>query len=396
MFICRRLSNSTINVGRYINPFRHEEPSPAGDEEGGQFIAEKQDFNNGLVLCQFTLSNFENNYHQHLLDIPKLSQSKLYYPIIAIGQLDSDGIVEKVFVFVCGDVSLGKYSRILDEIMKHSDDSVKAQTYQVQLNIPQVVSFRAPTTSENLDYLKAHGIIMTVVWVLLASTGVFLARYFKSTWAKHSLCGERVWFALHRLSMSLTTVLTLLGFIFIFKHKKGTWVDDDQSSKHAILGAIVTVLSFIQPFTALFRCHVDGRYRFIFNYFHAFLGTIAFSLSTATILLATYYFTDIFTTKISQSLMIAWIAWVIVLIIVFESVERKLGESNLNFNHLHANGTSSDFKSGKFSIKYFHPAESSTHTSNTFKGRIKVFLLILHICISLSISIILIIPIIRL
>ena len=106
VFVCRRLANDTVDLNRYINPHGHSQPTRAGDEQGGVFTVERQVYNNGVVICQFTLSRFSSNQIDNPTDIQKLSQSTPYFPLFATGQLDASsewlitiGLLSIVLVF---------------------------------------------------------------------------------------------------------------------------------------------------------------------------------------------------------------------------------------------------------------------------------------------------------
>jgi hypothetical protein len=88
--MCKRLANDTIVVHRYINPGKHNSPEPAGSEQGGVLTPGQQQFNEGLVICQFNLSGFNTQTSSLLKDLRPLSQSAQYYPLIAIGMLDEN------------------------------------------------------------------------------------------------------------------------------------------------------------------------------------------------------------------------------------------------------------------------------------------------------------------
>lgn len=85
--MCKRLWNDTIIVERYINPSDHDHPEHADSELGGLFTPGVQQFNNGVVTCRFTLSDFSPQSFRALKDIELLSQSTNYYPLFAIGIL---------------------------------------------------------------------------------------------------------------------------------------------------------------------------------------------------------------------------------------------------------------------------------------------------------------------
>jgi hypothetical protein len=87
--MCKRLSNDTIVLNRYINPgdYEHSDPVPAGSEQGGILTLGQQTFTDGVVTCQFTLSNFTTGRSPQLKGLEPLSPSRSYHPLFAIGSL---------------------------------------------------------------------------------------------------------------------------------------------------------------------------------------------------------------------------------------------------------------------------------------------------------------------
>jgi len=57
---------------------------------GGTFNVSREKLENGIAYCDFTLSNFANiRRRSRQNNIPELSQTTSYQPLIAIGNLDS-------------------------------------------------------------------------------------------------------------------------------------------------------------------------------------------------------------------------------------------------------------------------------------------------------------------
>lgn len=134
--------------------------------------------------------------------------------------------------------------------------------------------------------VKVHGLLMISAWIAFASIGVVLARYYKPMWADRKLLGEKVWFQIHRTLMILTLFFVISAFVVIFVHAEG-WSqiseDEDYKKAHPFLGVIVTALTFINPLMALFRPHPDDKNRFVFNWAHWLVGTVARILAVITI-----------------------------------------------------------------------------------------------------------------
>jgi hypothetical protein len=98
--MCKRLANDTIVINRYINPKHHHDPEPAGSEQGGVLTLGQQTLIDGVVTCQFNLSNFSTTIFEGLKDLNPLSPSEKYHPLFAIGLLDTtNGIYRCDFIF---------------------------------------------------------------------------------------------------------------------------------------------------------------------------------------------------------------------------------------------------------------------------------------------------------
>ncbi|CAF1287834.1 unnamed protein product [Rotaria sordida] len=91
VFMCKRFANDTIAIQRYVNPKDHHHPVPAGSEQGGVFTPLPSKFTDGIVTCQFVLSNFDLQIVEQPNKLRPLSQSGKYHPIFAVGLVNSTG-----------------------------------------------------------------------------------------------------------------------------------------------------------------------------------------------------------------------------------------------------------------------------------------------------------------
>ncbi|XP_056019741.1 ferric-chelate reductase 1-like isoform X2 [Ostrea edulis] len=134
--------------------------------------------------------------------------------------------------------------------------------------------------------IKVHGLLMIAAWIMCASIGVVMARYYKPMWADRKLLGEKVWFQIHRILMILTLLCVVAAFVVIFVHVEG-WSqiseDDDYKKAHPYLGVVVTALTIMNPLMALFRPHPEDKNRVIFNWAHWLVGTCARILAVITV-----------------------------------------------------------------------------------------------------------------
>ncbi|CAF1304739.1 unnamed protein product [Rotaria sp. Silwood1] len=250
VFVCQRWNDDTIQLQRFINPGGYSSPTivTADSNYGGIFQVTRVALNNGVTHCEFTLSNFTTTMgRRRKRSISLLSQSIQYRILVVVGHLDSS-----------------------NSLLQHF--SVTVRTQMIQLNQSGTITASNIDGSDNeVLFLRAHGIIMMFIWMLFISTGILIARYFKQSWPERKFCGKAMWFAVHRLVMIFSAIMTLIAFAAILKYKHGTWVSQNLSREfaHSIIGVLVVGAAIIQPTMALFRCQPDHQHRFIFNYAHA-------------------------------------------------------------------------------------------------------------------------------
>eukprot|EP00118_Oscarella_pearsei_P020046 m.215964 g.215964 ORF g.215964 m.215964 type:complete len:618 (+) comp39844_c0_seq45:606-2459(+) len=224
-------------------------------------------------------------------------------------------------------------------LFAHSPSPTDAgfQGFQQHGATPKMTSQRVTITvngsttdlGTDITFIKVHGILMIVAWIGLASSGMFLARFYKRQFPndKPVLCFSgtpAVWFQLHRFLMSSTVLLSIAGFVVIFVGKGG-WtasMGDAKRIAHPIIGTICVAFAIAQPVMAFFRCSPDNEKRYIFNRVHAVVGTSAFLLAIGNI------FLGIIIAKknimhLSSLLLYILIAWIVVLISVEIFLETK-------------------------------------------------------------------------
>lgn len=50
-------------------------------------------------------------------------------------------------------------------------------------------------------FLLSLAAFMLIGWMTTVSTGVIIARYFKSDWPEVTICGQRIWFQVDKSEM---------------------------------------------------------------------------------------------------------------------------------------------------------------------------------------------------
>ncbi|CAF3706008.1 unnamed protein product [Rotaria sp. Silwood1] len=368
VFVCQRWNDDTIQLQRFINPGGYSSPTivTADSNYGGIFQVTRVALNNGVAHCEFTLSNFTTTIgRRRKRSISQLSQSIQYRILVVVGHLDSS-----------------------NSLLQHF--SVTVRTQMIQLNQSGTITASNIDGSDNeVLFLRAHGIIMMFIWMLFISTGILIARYFKQSWPERKFCGKAMWFAVHRLVMIFSAIMTLIAFAAILKYKHGTWVSQNLSREfaHSIIGVLVVGAAIIQPTMALFRCQPDHQHRFIFNYAHATVGIGAWILSIATIFLATLF--SISNSVISKPwrIVVAWAVIEFVILIGFECLEIFYRKKWSPFNV--------KTKDKPLQINVLDNGNQATSTDNRsfpeniLKERLKALLLAFHILVALGLSLML-------
>ncbi|THD19348.1 Ferric-chelate reductase 1 [Fasciola hepatica] len=106
--------------------------------------------------------------------------------------------------------------------------------------------------------MKTHGCLMVLAWVLCASVGVILARYYKDMWPNSGLLGQHVWFQAHRILQACCVLLTCVAIILAFIYCEGySKASASPYYVHPILGLIVFCLALINVSPHVLICLVD-------------------------------------------------------------------------------------------------------------------------------------------
>lgn len=171
------------------------------------------------------------------------------------------------------------------------------------------------TGSRSPLLIKYHGACMLIAWMSSVSAGVIIARYFKPDWPERNILGQKVWFQLHRALMTITVLLTLVGFVLPFIYRGG-W--SKRAGLHPYLGCVVMALAVIQPVMALFRPSPDASRRYIFNWMHFGTGTIAQIVAVIAIFLGIHQQALLLPAPWSTGLLGSMVIWFVLADLVLE------------------------------------------------------------------------------
>ncbi|XP_056379294.1 putative ferric-chelate reductase 1 isoform X2 [Hyla sarda] len=208
-------------------------------------------FTGGVIQCSFTSKN-PISTQPPVLQARSSNSSDAYYILVAYGPSDNG------------------------RIRFHGSGIFSSDT-KVNLSAASNV-----TQSEQRHIMvKAHGALMLIAWMTTGSLGMILARYLKVA-AERPILGKAVWFQAHMVFMVLTVAATIVAFVLSFVVAKG-W--SYNVSTHAILGCLVMILAFFQPFVAFFRPSPKSSWRFYFNWFHGVNALLTKVLAVANLIL---------------------------------------------------------------------------------------------------------------
>ncbi|CAF3158782.1 unnamed protein product [Rotaria sp. Silwood2] len=242
--------------------------------------------------------------------------------------------------------------------------------------------------------VQAHGMCMILAMMVFGSTGIFMARYGRSLrcGSRRQLLGKAVWFQIHRFLLSISSLSILLGFFLIIVRAGGQWVNPRVYGLclfvHSILGGTIVCCVIIQIWLALYRCNPRSRFRFIFNWSHRITGLLIFSLSFPMLFIIISVMAKYSTVLLT--IVSFWTAWIVVVIIICETIEHKKRVSVLPMaNNVRQDDTNQE--NTNTSLPLDTEAATQTNIGSQYHNQIKLLLLISHIPISITLSVLLIV-----
>uniref|UniRef100_A0A803K1Z3 Ferric-chelate reductase 1 n=1 Tax=Xenopus tropicalis TaxID=8364 RepID=A0A803K1Z3_XENTR len=149
--------------------------------------------------------------------------------------------------------------------------------------------------------------LMLIAWMTTGTVGMLTARYMKHA-ANKLFIGKALWFLIHVCLMCLTVIFTIIAFIMVFANDTGA---------HPVLGCIVMILSFLQPFGALLRPDPNHKRRFIFNWVHGLNALLIKVLAVAAIFLG-LQLVDISPSQWMPKVMGGFYGWEVLFYIILE------------------------------------------------------------------------------
>jgi len=138
--------------------------------------------------------------------------------------------------------------------------------------------------------MKAHGIIMSLAWIVVCTTAMLIVRYYKNAWPKTTIYGKPVWFQVHKWGMLMVLVLSILGIAMAYWYE-GPYHDIQNvaavmKTVHPPCGAATLTITCVQPILAYFRPAPDSPRRIWWHLLHAGLGLSAWFLANVNICVA--------------------------------------------------------------------------------------------------------------
>ncbi|CAL8133643.1 unnamed protein product [Orchesella dallaii] len=231
----RATSSEKVTLQRYHNP-SGTNPNEKFSDPNFKLTATEKTYSEGNLFCKFTQENH------------------------AIGDLDID-FDKPHYLLLSTANSIGD-----DYLGRHGIDD-KAPGPQAIVITDNIIM----GADANNWLVQLHGGLMVIAWLLCASTGMFVARYYKQTHVEVMPCAKAFWFSLHVFCMASTAFLTICGAIVIIIKKKGLYL----TATHPILGIIVVGLAILQVFIAFLRPHPNTPMRPYFNWIHWGIGNSA-------------------------------------------------------------------------------------------------------------------------
>ncbi|XP_062335501.1 putative ferric-chelate reductase 1 isoform X1 [Osmerus eperlanus] len=200
-------------------------------------------------------------------------------------------------------------------IHRHDRQPLISTNQKVLTSTPEdLIGSRSPLM------IKFHGALMLVAWMFTVSTGVVVARHFRADWPERTVCGQKMWFQVHRSLMAVSVALTCAGFTLPFIYRGG-W--SKHAGPHPYLGSTVMALSVIQPAVAFIRPAPDSSRRYVFNWMHLGTGIAAQVLAVAAMFLGPQQQAILLPSPWPTAVLYGWVAWLVVTHLLLELLTRR-------------------------------------------------------------------------
>ena len=233
-----------------------------------------------------------------------------------------------------------------------------------------------------ISLFQAHVLMMILAWMVFGSTGVLFARYGRSLrlGTRRQFLGKALWFQMHRFLLSITPLLTLLGFLFMFVRLGGKWTSAEPSLLrfiHSIFGGIVLCCAVVQIWLVLYRCNPRSPFRFLFDWTHRVIGLVAMILSIPTIFLMLIALVSFRPNLLP--IFASWTAWFVILVIILERIQYQ--QQRATVPTIDPDNVSVNTRPDIESI-------GNTNVGSRYQNNLKLLLLSIHLLISISLSIV--------
>ena len=245
-----------------------------------------------------------------------------------------------------------------------------------------------------LTLTQAHAMTMVVAWMVFGSTGILFARYGRSLrcGARRQLLGKAVWFQIHRLLLSITPLLTLLDFLLILVRRGGQWTNpqtsDVRAFMHSVFGGIIVCCCILQIWLALYRCHPQSRFRYIFDWSHRLVGLLALFLFFPTMFLIVIMLSNLRPNLLAT--FSGWTVWTAIVIIILEKIQHAQRIAVLPSESISRTGNPNG-SSSHTNLRQNTEAGAQVNGENRYYNLVKILLLFIHTIISTLLSVLLVV-----
>lgn len=89
---------------------------------------------------------------------------------------------------------------------------------------------------------------MVIAWILFASTGLVVSRYYRYLYKDKRFWGLEFWYLIHRTLMSGVLVLSVLAMLIALADTRWKWVSNKKKSQfgHSVFGILTLIFVFFQ------------------------------------------------------------------------------------------------------------------------------------------------------
>lgn len=325
--MCRMSSNAQVGkIETYFNNGRNSQPLNPQNPAIGISNGRIEVFNTfSYLTCRFSRQKAFPGVGGYF----DLSAPNRYNILIASGSVNNLG--EPLFHGTNGFYASPYRQNFESIILAGPDPTTTSSTTTTSTTTTSTTTSTTTTTANYYHAItspkkKTHSCLMIFAWVLFASVGLLMPRYYKYICKPAKVCGSHVWFILHFSLMIIVALFNIIALLVILSDLNWKWISTTRPLHftHSVFGMMAMGLIFLQLLlgTIQTKFRKDSKLRKASQITHSTIGAIALVFSVVAMFLGSVM-EEMNLDRLGWTVLIGWAAWVIILPLIMEILKQS-------------------------------------------------------------------------